>query len=53
VGALPALKPPGVNDSYEQVMADVPGLGQHTDAILATLGYSAQQVAALRAAQAI
>ncbi|WDZ94499.1 CaiB/BaiF CoA-transferase family protein [Herbaspirillum sp. WKF16] len=47
-GALPALLPPGVNDTYEYRMDAVPGLGQHTDGILASLGYDADNIAALR-----
>ena len=47
-GPLPALKPPGLNDSYEAVMAEVPALGQHTDALLAGLGLDAARIAALR-----
>ena len=53
MGPIQALKPPGVVDSFEPVMADVPALGQHTEAILAELGHSAQQIAALRAALTI
>jgi itaconate CoA-transferase len=34
-------------------MDAVPALGQHTDAILATLGYSALQISALRTQAAI
>jgi itaconate CoA-transferase len=34
-------------------MDAVPALGQHTDAILAGLGYSGLQIAALRAEAAI
>jgi itaconate CoA-transferase len=34
-------------------MDAVPALGQHTDAILATLGYSDSQIAALRTEAAI
>jgi crotonobetainyl-CoA:carnitine CoA-transferase CaiB-like acyl-CoA transferase len=34
-------------------MDGVPALGQHTDGILATLGYSAEQVAALHAEGAV
>ncbi|NUU01873.1 CaiB/BaiF CoA transferase family protein [Herbaspirillum robiniae] len=47
-GALPALLPPGVNDSYDYRMDAVPALGQHTDGILASLGYGAEQIAAMR-----
>jgi itaconate CoA-transferase len=52
-GPLTALRPPGVNDGYQQAMGDVPALGQHTDSLLAELGYDAGQVAALRAAQVV
>jgi itaconate CoA-transferase len=34
-------------------MDAVPALGQHTDAILAGLGYSAERIAGLRAEKAI
>jgi len=54
VGPLPALLPPGQWDDGEGPRMDpVPGLGQHTDALLAELGYGAEAIAALRAAQAI
>lgn len=52
-GPLPALLPPGAWDDGDPVMAPVPALGQHTDAILAELGVDADGIAALRAAQAI
>lgn len=48
-GAIPALLPPGGNNRYTPRMDGVPALGQHTAALLAELGYSATQVAALRA----
>ncbi len=51
-GALPALLPPGSWDVGPR-MDPVPGLGQHTDAILAELGYATGEVAALHAAQAV
>jgi len=38
VGPIPALLPPGRDDAY---MAAVPSLGQHTDAIMAELGFEA------------
>ena len=52
-GKIPALWPPGVPASYEPRMDAVPGLGQHTDAILAELGYDAQAIAALREEKAV
>jgi crotonobetainyl-CoA:carnitine CoA-transferase CaiB-like acyl-CoA transferase len=51
-GALPAMLPPGSWDVGPRMDA-VPALGEHTDAILAELGYSADRIAALRAAQAV
>lgn len=53
VGVLPALLPPGLPDSFVARMDPVPDLGEHTDAILAELGYGAEKVAALKAAKAI
>ena len=52
-GPVPALLPPGVPDTYAPRMDAVPALGQHTDAILAEIGYGAERVAALRAQNAI
>ena len=46
-GSLPALLPPGRTDAC---LGPVPALGEHTDAILAELGFDA---AALRAAGAV
>jgi len=51
-GPLPALLPPGTWNEGPR-MDPVPALGEHTDAILAELGYGADGIAALRAAQAI
>ncbi|WP_028601051.1 CaiB/BaiF CoA transferase family protein [Ottowia thiooxydans] len=51
-GPLPALLPPGSWDS-EPRMDAVPALGQHTDAILAELGYSGSDIEALHTAQAV
>jgi itaconate CoA-transferase len=51
-GPLPAMLPPGSWDVGPR-MDPVPALGEHTDAILAELGYGAADIAALRAAQAI
>ena len=53
VGPMPALLPPGSWEAGSPRMDAVPALGQHTDAILAELGQSAQQIAALRASGAV
>ena len=47
-GPIPALLPPGSWQHSPPRMDAVPALGQHTDAILATLGYSAERIAELR-----
>ena len=52
-GPIAALLPPGVSDAEDARMEAVPGLGQHTDAILAELGYDHAARAALRAAGAV
>ena len=52
-GQVPALLPPGSWNEGEPRMDAVPALGQHTDAILGQLGYSATEIAQLRAAGAI
>jgi crotonobetainyl-CoA:carnitine CoA-transferase CaiB-like acyl-CoA transferase len=53
-GPIPALLPPGRWDDGEGPRMDpVPALGEHTDALLAELGYGAEAIAALRATQAI
>ena len=52
-GPIPALLPPGSWQHAEPRMDAVPALGQHTEAILGRFGYSAEQIAALRADGAI
>ena len=52
-GAVPALLPPGVNSAFDYRMEAVPAVGQHNAAILAELGWSAEQIDALQAPQAI
>jgi itaconate CoA-transferase len=47
-GPIPALLPPGKTAAYDARMDAVPALGQHTDAILAELGRSADEIARLR-----
>lgn len=50
VGDVRALRPPARSDAWEPVMGDVPAVGQHTDSVLAGLGYSADQVGRWRSA---
>jgi len=52
-GAVPALLPPGDTDAFAPRMDAVPALGQHTDPILAELGWSLADIDALRTAGAI
>lgn len=48
-GDIRALRPPPVISGFEQPMGAVPGLGEHTDSVLAELGLSAEDLARLRA----
>jgi itaconate CoA-transferase len=52
-GPIPALKPPADNDSFDFRMDPIPALGEHTDGILAELGYGAAEIARLRAEGAV
>lgn len=49
VGPLRALLPPVIMDRAESRMDAVPALGEHTEAILRSLGYDAADIARLRA----
>jgi len=49
VGKIRAMLPPGVPESFEPRMDPIPGIGQHTDAILGELGYDTAAIAGLRA----
>jgi len=49
VGKLPSLLPPGRNAAFTPRMDAVPALGQHTQDILAELGFSAHEQASLAA----
>jgi itaconate CoA-transferase len=53
VGPLRALLPPATMDSTEPVMAPIPSVGEHTDAVLEELGYGEEAVASLRQRGAI
>ncbi|PZQ00028.1 MAG: CoA transferase [Variovorax paradoxus] len=52
-GTIPALLPPGANAAFAPRMDAVPGLGQHTDAILSELGWSPAAIEKLHAEQAV
>ncbi|MGO4748899.1 CaiB/BaiF CoA transferase family protein [Streptomyces sp. 2MCAF27] len=47
-GPVPALLPPPVIAGHEPPMGAVPALGEHTDAVLAELGFPAEEIADLR-----
>ncbi|BBZ12163.1 CaiB/BaiF CoA transferase family protein [Mycobacterium branderi] len=52
-GPIKALLPPPVIAGYQAPMGAVPGLGQHTDSVLAELGLADDEITALRAQGAI
>jgi len=52
-GAIPALLPPAVPNTWQARMDPVPALGEHTEAILSGLGYASADIAALSAERAI
>jgi len=52
-GPIAALRPPASLSSVEPRMDPVPGLGEHTDAILRELDYDDTAIARLRAEGAI
>ena len=53
VGPIPALLPPGASSGWEARMDAIPSLGQHTEAILSSLGYSSQAITELKTSKAI
>lgn len=47
-GPLPALLPPVTMENVETVMNEVPAVGQHTDNILAEIGFDSETIAGWR-----
>ncbi len=52
-GPLPALRPPVTVEGEEPVMGPVPALGEHTDALLAEIGFDAATIAEWRTREGI
>lgn len=52
-GPIPAMLPPGLNDSFDYRMDPIPAVGQHTQAILSELGITADDIKTMKAAGAI
>ncbi|MBU3624850.1 CoA transferase [Polynucleobacter sp. JS-Safj-400b-B2] len=52
-GAIAALLPPGLNDSYDYRMDPIPAVGEHTDSILKEIGMAESDIADMRASGAI
>ncbi|KVQ70947.1 CoA-transferase [Burkholderia ubonensis] len=52
-GLVPVLLPPGADASSPPALRAVPSLGEHTDAILAELGFTGSQIRQMRATRAI
>jgi crotonobetainyl-CoA:carnitine CoA-transferase CaiB-like acyl-CoA transferase len=52
-GSIPALLPPGLNNSYDYRMDPIPSVGEHTDTILKELGLAATDIASMRSSGAI
>jgi itaconate CoA-transferase len=53
VGMLPALIPPASSSAFDARMDGVPDIGQHTDAVLSSLGFEPEQIARLHANHAV
>lgn len=52
-GQIPALLPPGLNNSYQYRMDPIPAVGQHTESILKELGIDNATIEAMRSSNAI
>jgi crotonobetainyl-CoA:carnitine CoA-transferase CaiB-like acyl-CoA transferase len=52
-GLIPALLPPGLNNSYQYRMDAIPAVGEHTETILKELGLDNSAIEAMRTSGAI
>lgn len=52
-GAITALLPPGLNDSYDYRMDPIPAVGEHTNSILKELGMTESDITNMKASGAI
>ena len=52
-GPIPTLLPPATLSGFEARLDPVPALGEHTDRVLAELGYSMAEIGAMRAGGAV
>lgn len=52
-GTLPALLPPATSNAFEPRMDPVPAVGEHTDEVLASLGYAPAEVARFHDAEVV
>jgi len=52
-GTLPALLPPASSNAFEPRMDGIPAVGQHTDSVLASLGFDEAAIKALHASRAV
>lgn len=52
-GPMPVFRPPALPDEFEPRLDPIPAVGAHTDALLAELGYTSEEIAALHASGAV
>ncbi|MVW70123.1 CaiB/BaiF CoA-transferase family protein [Bordetella sp. 15P40C-2] len=52
-GTLPALVPPATSNAFTPRMDPVPAVGEHTDAVLASLGFTPEEVARFKENQVV
>jgi itaconate CoA-transferase len=53
VGPIKAMLPPGVPESFDPRIDPIPAVGEHTDSILAELGYGTESIRDLRTRRVI